>query len=167
MAYNNYNNRGNNGYKKNYNNNNRYNGNGYNNGFNNGYRPQNDRPVNNGFDARQYKKPDIPITDLNGKTYMISGNFSTAFAANMIKYLEEAKQFENINVNEPEKYAGAFEILKKWCLELINLNIDGIEYTMNDVNAGFNDYFVLIGLINYIAGLMDIKPQETNKPTIK
>lgn len=161
MAYNNYNNknngyRNNNGYRPN------YNGNGYrNNNYNNGFRPQNDnRPVNNGFDARQWKKPDIPVTDLNGKTYMISGNFSTAFAANMIKYLEEAKQFENININEPEKYAGAFEILKKWCLELINLNTDGIKYTMDDVDAGFNDYFVLCGLIDYIAKFIQIKPQE-------
>jgi|GEM_PF-5252624 len=91
---------------------------------------------------------------------MISGNFSTAFASDLIKYLEELKQFDNINPNEIEKYPAAFEILKNWCLELINLNTDGIKYTMDDVDAGFNDYFILCGLMNYISDYIQLKPQD-------
>jgi len=110
------------------------------------------QPVFNGFDATQYKKPDILIKDLNGKVYKISGNFSSAFTADI---LQTQKQIEDIKQNDPiERFPEIFDILKTWCLKLINLNVDGEKYNTEDVDRGFNDVYVLYNLVAYIAEIM-------------
>jgi len=155
MAYyknNNY--RKNGGYKKN--NNYKY----YENRNYEDNRPQ-ERPVFNGFDATQYKKPDIEIKDLNGKVYTISGNFSTAFSAELIK---TSKRIEKIRAGKDtlEQFPEMFDLLREWCLSLINLNVDGVEYTMEDVNRGFNDIYVLYNLVGYIAKVVGASNREIN-----
>lgn len=146
-------------YKKNFNKNynrnrnNRYNGGqGYNNDNKKFYymdRPQEQKPTSNGFDATQYKKPDITIKDLNGKTYTINGNFTTTFTETLVK---ANKRVEEIQANEDleYRYPELLKLLKEWCLILINQNIDGEKYTMEDVERGFNDIYVLQALISYI-----------------
>lgn len=110
------------------------------------------QPVFNGFDATQYKKPDILIKDLNGKVYKISGNFSSAFTAEI---MQMQKQIEEIKKSDPiEKFPEIFDILKTWCLKLINLNVDGEKYNTEDVDRGFNDVYVLYNLVAYIAEIM-------------
>lgn len=158
MAYNNYNNRNryNGGHKKKYN----YN---YSNNYNN--RPQNSRPANdgfNGFDATQYKKPNIEIKDLNGKVYTISGNFSTAFSAEIVQYQKQIETIQKVK-NDVEKFPEIFNLLKEWCLKLLNLNIEGVECTMDDVNSGFNDIHVLKNLMVYIANI--VKAERANMIT--
>ena len=150
------------GYNNNYNRNNnyRYNkNNGYNRNYNNNYRPQNNRPENIGFDATVYKKQDIPIKDLNGKIYHISGNFSTAFSADIIKTFEQAQKLTD-KEKAVDNFPEIFSLLKNWCLSLISLNTDGYACTMADVEAGFNDIHVLQGLVNYIANLIALNPQD-------
>ena len=110
------------------------------------------QPVFNGFDATQYKKPDILIKDLNGKVYKISGNFSSAFTAEI---MQMKKRIEEIKKSDPiEKFPEIFDILKTWCLKLINLNVDGEKYNTEDVDRGFNDVYVLYNLVAYIAEIM-------------
>lgn len=147
-------------YKKNFNKNYNRNRNNYNGGHkkNNNYRyndnkdfenrPQT-RPTSNGFDATQYKKPDITIKDLNGKVYTINGNFTTTFTETLVK---ANKRVEEIQANEDleYRYPELLKLLKEWCLILINQNIDGEKYTMEDVECGFNDIYVLQALISYI-----------------
>ena len=148
MAYNNnYNGNRNSGYK----NNNRNFYQNRNNGYNN--RPQNNRPAFNGFDATQYKKPDIEIKDLNGRIYRISGNFSTAFSAEILKTINKIEEIHK-GSNDLDKFPEMFALLKDWCLSLINLNTEGVTYTMDDVNAGFNDIYVLYNLVAYIAKVL-------------
>jgi len=141
MAY--YNNRNNNNR-----NNNNYNNNRRNNFYNNNEQGRNTN--NNGFDARVYKKPDIDITDLTGHTYRISGNFSTAFSSEIIKTIERAERIRG-GSNDLDKFPEMFDLLKDWCLSLLNLNVDGEKVTIDDVNRGFNDIYVLYNLIGYIA----------------
>lgn len=150
------------GYNYNRNNNNyRYNNknNGYNRNYNNNYRPQNNRHENIGFDATVYKKQDIPIKDLNGKIYHISGNFSTAFSADIIKTFEQAQKLTD-KEKAVDNFPEIFALLKNWCLSLISLNTDGYECTMADVESGFNDIHVLQGLVNYIANMIVLTPEE-------
>lgn len=110
------------------------------------------QPVFNGFDATQYKKPDILIKDLHGKVYKISGNFSSAFTAEI---MQMQKRIEEIKKSDPiEKFPEIFDILKTWCLKLINLNVDGEKYNTDDVDKGFNDVYVLYNLVAYIAEIM-------------
>ena len=120
-------------YKKNYNKNynrnrnNRYNGGqGYNDNKKFYYmdRPQEQKPTFEGFDASQFKKPDITIEDLNGKVYTISGNFSTAFSAELIKTSERVDEIRN-GSNDLEKFPQIFDLLRDWCLSLIKHNVDG------------------------------------------
>lgn len=147
-------------YKKNYNKNynrnrnNRYNSGQYRNNKKNDFyymndRPQKQKPTSNGFDATQYKKPDITIKDLNGKTYTINGNFTTTFTETLVK---ANKRVEEIQANEDleYRYPELLKLLKEWCLILINQNIDSEKYTMEDVERGFNDIYVLQALISYI-----------------
>ena len=134
MAYNNRN-RYNGGYKKNYRNNNK---NYY---YMQENRPQ-EKPAFNGFDATQYKKPDIEIKDLNGKVYRISGNFSTAFSAELLKTTKRVDEIRK-GSSQIEQFPQIFDLLRDWCLSLINLNTDGEKYTMDDVKHGFDDIYVL------------------------
>lgn len=141
---------------------NNYNG-GYNRNNNNNIRvyKNNFNAADEGFNARNYKKKDIEITDLNGKVYIISGNFASTFAVEMVGYIDKIEQFKSDKLN----YTAAPElinILKEWCLKLLNHNIDGKEYDMSAVNAGFNDVDVLLGLFAYINN----KLRDFNRETI-
>lgn len=152
-------------YKKNYNykynNKNRYNNGGQ---FrkNDNYlmnRPQEMKPTFNGFDATRYKKPDITIKDLNGTVYTINGNFSTAFAAEIAK---TSKKVDEIRKGSDvlEQFPDLFDLLRGWCLSLLNLNTEGKIYTMEDVKRGFDDIYVLFNLLSYITKLHNASNQE-------
>ena len=147
-------------YKKNFNKNynrnrnNRYNGGqGYNNDNKKFYymdRPQEQQPTFNGFDATQYIKPEINIKDMNGKVYTISGNFSTIFTEELVK---AAKKVEEILKNDDVelRYSESLAYLKNWCLLLLNQNVNGEKYKMEDVECGFNDVVILRKLFIYIS----------------
>ena len=147
-------------YKKNFNKNynrnrnNRYNGGqGYNNDNKKFYymdRPQEQQPTFNGFDATQYIKPEINIKDMNGKVYTISGNFSTIFTEELVK---AAKKVEEILKNDDVelRYSESLAYLKNWCLLLLNQNVNGEKYKMEDVERGFNDVVILRKLFIYIS----------------
>lgn len=146
MAYNkNYNNRYNGGYNKK----NNYQNRNYNN-----YRPQNDRPAFNGFDASTYKKPDIELKGLTGKIYRISGNFSMAFASQIFKTMQRVDKVTKSNLSDIEKFPELYDLLKDWTLELLNLNTEGITYSMDAVLKDFNDLYVMYNLLQYIGGYM-------------
>lgn len=155
-------------YKKNYNykynNKNRYNNGGQ---FrkNDNYmmnRPQEMKPTFNGFDATQYKKPDITIKDLNGTVYTISGNFSTAFAAEIARTSKEVDKIRK-GSDVLEQFPRLFDLLRGWCLSLLNLNTEGKTYTLEDVNRGFDDIYVLFNLLTYITKLYNVSNQELPK----
>lgn len=152
-------------YNKNY----RYNNN-RNRAYNKGYKNYNGNSANvidmherfenkNGFDARQFKKPDIEIIDLNGKAYTINGNFSTPFSIEMMKYIDKVESMRD-GANDLENLPEMLSIMKEWCLSLINMNVDGTEYTMKDVERGFNDVYVLYNLMNYISEIMTKNTNE-------
>ena len=134
-------------YKKNFNKNYNRNRNNYyggQNNRNNNYmnRPQEQKPTFEGFDATQYIKPEINIKDMNGKVYTISGNFSTIFTEELVK---AAKKVEEILKNDDVglRYSESLAYLKNWCLLLLNQNVNGEKYTMEDVERGFNDVVIL------------------------
>lgn len=155
-------------YKKNYNykynNKNRY----YNGGQfrkNDNYmmnRPQEMKPTFNGFDATQFKKPDISIKDLNGTVYVINGNFSTAFAAEIAKTSKEVDKIRK-GSDVLQQFPELFDLLRGWCLSLLNLNTEGKTYTMEDVKRGFDDIYVLFNLLTYITKLYNVSNQELPK----
>ena len=152
-------------YSRNYNNNNKYDG-GYTNryyknnynfqnkNFKNNYRVQNNKPAFNGFDASTYKKPDIELKGLTGKIYKISGNFSMAFASQIFKTMERVNKVTKSNLSDIEKFPELYDLLKDWTLELLNLNTEGVTYSMDAVLRDFNDIYVMNNLLNYIAGFM-------------
>lgn len=151
------NNRYNGGYNRNYNGNYRNNGYNRNNGYrNNGYnRNFDNRPANDveTISLVKYKKKNILIEDMNGKQFVISGNFPSEFLAEMSrvadKYLEYQKVLKSKNP-DPKIFAEMFDMMKDWCLKLINMNVDGVQYTMADINAGFNDLDALIVVYDFI-----------------
>lgn len=161
MGYNkNFNGNGyrNNNYNRNnggqYNNTYKNNGNHYRNDSRDNFRPQ-ERTF--AFDAMQYKKPDIDIRDMNGKIYTINGNFSTEFAAKIMHTFESLEKVKD-QTNWIKDYPEIYNALKEWALELINRNIDGVEYTMKDVELGFGDIIVLQKLIEFIFEIVSIDP---------
>ena len=112
---------------------------------NNNYmnRPQEQKPTFEGFDATQYIKPEINIKDMNGKVYTISGNFSTIFTEELVK---AAKKVEEILKNDDVglRYSESLAYLKNWCLLLLNQNVNGEKYKMEDVECGFNDVVIIV-----------------------
>ncbi len=139
MPYNNYNN----GYRNNNNRNNNRNNRNFN---------GNNRPAYNNEDVlslRKFKQKNIKIEDMNGKPYIINGNFATEFIMNMIRVKDRITAIQ-ADLDKPEGITEMFDILKRWCLDFINMNVDGIVYTMSDVNAGFNDFDALSYLFNFI-----------------
>lgn len=162
MAYNN----------RNYNNNNRFNG-GYNNrnnnnyqnrNYNNNYRQNEDRPADNyAFDATKYKKPDIKIRDMNGKVYTISGNFPKMFVIELARNINEIRKITDGDYTQLDKFPELFDLLKKWVLSFLNLNVDGITYSMSEIMTGFNDVFCLFDLFNYIVKVTDADATDANE----
>lgn len=151
MAYRNYNN-----------NSNRYNG-GYNrnnNQYYNNHRNQNDRPAFNGFDATVYKKPDIELKGLSGKIYRISGNFSGEFGAYLCRIKSRVDTVADSKLSDIEKFPELYELLKDFTLQLINLNTEGVTYSMDAVQKDFNDIYVMWNLLRYIDNHMGKKAPD-------
>jgi hypothetical protein len=149
-------------YKKNFNkkyNRNNYYGGQYNRNNNYMNRPQETKPTFTGFDATKYKRPDITIKDLNGVVYTINGNFSTAFAAELVKTSKEVDKIRK-GSDVLEQFPELFDLLRGWCLSLLNLNTDGKTYTMQDVRRGFDDMYVLFNLLTYVTKICNASNQE-------
>lgn len=117
---------------------------------------------------KKYRKKPIYLEDMNGKPYVISGNFTVDFMVEMAKYIDEVKKLEsdmktvNSISEKAELVSKLFDIYKEWCLKLINYNVDGIEYTMQDVNMGFNDMEAIKYLMGHIAKLIARAEKEMN-----
>ena len=150
-----YNNRNSSGYNRNNNYQNR--------NYNKNFMPQNNRPAFNGFDASVYKKPDIELKGLTGKIYRISGNFSMGFASQIFKTMQRVEKVTNSNLSDIEKFPELYDLLKDWTLELLNLNTEGITYSMDAVLRDFNDIYVMNNLLKYIGGFMGKEAPELMK----
>lgn len=133
----------------------------------NGQNYRNDSGVRNensiGFDARGSKRPDIKIADMNGKIYTISGNFPSLLGAELTKDMEIIEKLRNLSSDDIASYPEIVDTLKNWTLKFINLNTYGDEYTMKDVNVGFGDLRVLIGLFEFIGAEVNKYNEENNR----
>lgn len=119
-----------------------------------------DRPVNNGMTEvrlKRFKKENILIADLNDKEYVIDGNRASEFITEMLDTRKEwfeldRKMKENPNDEDAAiaMRARVMDILKKWCLTMINCNVSGDKYTMDDVTRGFNDINALMHLMSVV-----------------
>lgn len=147
MAYRYNNNRGYN--KKNYNNNNR---NNYN--RRNDDRPQNDRkPAQSiSFDGRKYKKPDIPIWDMNGNYYMISGNFSDNFILDSFADYKRINSLLNLEQPTIESALEVYNTLVAWIARFLNFNTEGATYTEDHVKANFGSMLCMRDLFKSVIG---------------
>lgn len=103
------------------------------------------------FDARGDRRPDIKIADMNGRIYTIMGNFPSMLSAELVKDMETIDKLRNMKEGDINDYPELIDTLKKWALAFINLNIYGEKYEIKDVNVGFGDIKVLIGLFEFIA----------------
>lgn len=152
------NNRYNGGYNRNYNGNYRNNGYNRNSGYNrnNGYnRNFDNRPANdvNRISLVEYKKQNVIIEDMNGKEYVISGSFTSEFLAEMSRVADKYVEYQKVLTSknpDPAIFGEIYDMLKNWCLMLINLNVNGDVYTMADINAGFNDFDALVVIYAFI-----------------
>ena len=113
-----------------------------------------ERPQSNVFDASAYKKENIIIKDLNGREFVINGNFTGAYAIELSRYIDKITEFEKVGASV-EKMPEMFDLLKQMTLTLINMNVEGAVYDMKDVEQGFNDINVLFNLMNYIVGIIN------------
>jgi len=113
-----------------------------------------ERPQSNVFDASAYKKENIIIKDLNGREFVINGNFTGAYAIELSRYIDKITEFEKVGASV-EKMPEMFDLLKEMTLTLINMNVEGVVYDMKDVEQGFNDINVLFNLMNYIVGIIN------------
>lgn len=113
-----------------------------------------ERPQSNVFDASAYKKENIIIKDLNGREFVINGNFTGAYAIELSRYIDKITEFEKVGASV-EKMPEMFDLLKQMTLTLINMNVEGVVYDMKDVEQGFNDINVLFNLMNYIVGIIN------------
>lgn len=152
-------------YKKNFNKNynrnrnrNNYNGGQYKNNKKNDFdymdRPQETKPTFEGFDATQYIKSNINIKDMNGKIYIVKGNFPTSFTEELVRVSKQITEIQK-NADKEFIYIESLKILKNWCLLLLNQNIDGETYTLEDVERGFNDVNILKKLMIYIGQYLE------------
>lgn len=115
------------------------------------------------LNIRRFKKKDIKIVDMNGKVYIIDGNFSHEFALQTAAYKERFEEAEaQVKKNNADVNAAMhlMNLYKECCLMLINHNVNGTEYTMQDVNSGFNDINALVYLMK---GVFDIVEKEAKK----
>lgn len=157
MAYNKNYNRNGGKYNKNYNRNDRnYNGARYEN------RPHATRDNVLEFNALEHKKPNIKITDVNGKRYEINGKLSVGFIQNMVAWAADI-QGMTMGQDNLREVADMLGILREFALQLINLNVDGVTYTMEDVDRGFNDVEILYSLFVFITGIAGTNLQETTE----
>ena len=117
------------------------------------------------LDVRRFRRKDIKIVDLNGKSYTINGNFSHEFAIETGKYktridalVDKRKKGATV-----EDVAELFAVYKDFCLMLINHNVEGVVYTMDDVNKGFNDLDALAYILNNIFKIVQDDTAEIGK----
>lgn len=95
------------------------------------------------IDLSGFKKEDIEVVSLNGKSYIVPGNFSSEFSLKVhstLKQLEEAEKNEDV--------ATCYEILKKWIYEFINIGDNKV--TMEDVAREFGDYRLMKKLLETV-----------------
>lgn len=149
-----------------YHNNNRNNKGGYYNNRNNNYsRPYNNKyNKNNNYSANRENeftldffknaKPDITIRDYRGVIYTIPGEFSVDFISYITSIFDKITEIENIiktdNNKSYEKFPELTKLLKDFILTLINLNVDGIKYTIDDVSRGFNNIDAMMDIFNLV-----------------
>lgn len=140
-----------NNYYKNNNNRNRNNG-GYNPNYNRNRNYNNTyAPFNAGrtIDGRKHKSEDFTIIDLNGVTYRINGNIETDLQVTLVENIERLQKIKATNNTDFRALPDVVALMKETCLCLINHNVDGIEYTMADVNRGFSDIVFLMEVIYF------------------
>lgn len=118
----------------------------------------------------RFKKQNILIVDMNGKEYVIDGSFAVEYTSEIADNIDEAVKLEKIindeKTNQVVRVSKVKELLgiyKNWCLTLINHNIDGAKYTMDDVNRGFNDPNAL----KYLIGKILTKTQQETANMVK
>lgn len=152
----------------NYNNNRGYRYNNYNNNRNNNYR-SNNRPQNENrkpvFDASKYKKPDIEIKGLSGKKYFISGNCTFDFASVVFKTKKQINELLAGSFDLEDRFPQIYEILKEWMLKFLNYNVDGITYTVDEVDKEFNDLYVMYGFLVEISKYIAEDSKDTQLKT--
>lgn len=155
--------------KNNYNRNGSYNKKYNNKGYNRNYSSKryDDRPhTANGkvleFNAQEHKKPNIKITDINGKVYEVDGKLSVGFIQNMVAWSADIQNM-TMGKNNLREVADMLGILREFALQLINLNVDGIKYAMEDVDKGFNDVEILYSLFVFITGIAGTNLKETTE----
>ena len=100
------------------------------------------------FDATQYKKKNITIKDMNGNEFILSGNLSGQFAMDLMQNYETIRDFDKFK-DDISQYPKIWQVMKEMVLSLLNQNVEGKTYTMEVVNAGFNDIDVLQGVIDF------------------
>ena len=155
----------NNNYYKNNNNRNRNNG-GYNNNynrnrnFNNTYAPFN---AGRTIDGRKHKSEDFNIIDLNGVTYRINGNIATELQVMLVDNIERLNKIKTANTSDITVLPELVSLMKETCLCLINHNVDGVEYTMADVNRGFSDIVFLMEVIVFAYHVSEEYQKNFNK----
>ena len=154
-----YKNNRNGGYNHNYNRNRNFNN------FNAQYRTNNNAAFE-GFDASVYKMPDFSIKDLNGNIYTIKGNIDTELRKHYIEDAERISKIQESKQGDISIYPELIDLFRDWCLTILNLNVDGEKYTMDDVNAGFNDMYVLQGLFDYTVAKIKMI-DDTRKTPVK
>lgn len=110
---------------------------------------------------KKYRKKPVYIEDMNGKAYIINGNFTVEFVLEMAKYVDEVKRLES-DLTNIENVTRLYEVYKEWCLKLINYNVDGEQYTMKDVVNGFSDLEAMKYLMGHIAKLIARAEKEMN-----
>ena len=66
-------------------------------------------------------------------------------------------------MSDIEKFPELYDLLKDWTLELLNLNTEGITYSMDAVLRDFNDIYVMNNLLKYIGGFMGKEAPELMK----
>lgn len=84
------------------------------------------------IDLSGFKKEDIEVVSLSGKSYIVPGNFSAEFTVKVYDTFKELKEAE-----EKEDIISSYEILKKWIYEFINIGDNKI--TMEEVTKEFGD----------------------------
>lgn len=117
------------------------------------------------LNVKRFKKKDIKIVDLNGNTYIINGNFSHEFAIEVGRFQDAANKIVENKKKNPsiDDVSSLHNLYKECCLLLLNYNIDGKQYTMDDVNRGFNDLNALAYIMNNIFFIVDKDTKDIGK----
>lgn len=167
MAYYQNNNRYNKGgyYKKN---NNRNNSRPYNYNYNKNFTADNAQKSEYKLDFYKNAQPDILIRDARGTVYTIPAEFSVEF---IIYFTENYEKITKINEQiktegtNNQTFIELATMLKELILKFINLNVEGVEYTLNDVVRGFGKIDMMMDVFYFIANKMS--ESLNNSKTVK